>query len=234
MVHLTLTAQFNRDVSTITTLPKGSLIFVTGITGFTASHTALEFLKLGYKVRGTVRDPLKAKWVIEELFHSYAIKGGLEIIAVPDMASESAFDEAVKGVSAVAHLATIATWDPDPNKVIAQTISGAMNALKSASKGPSVKQFMYTSSAAAVLPAPNLEFHCDETSWNDTAVQLAWVPPPYDARAIITYMTSKVEAEKAVWKFAKETNLNFTVNTVLPFTTFGKVLSKNQAGSTAG
>ena len=217
------------------TIPKGSLVLVTGVTGFIASHTALEFLKLGYKVRGTVRDPSKAKWVTDELFRSYVAKGEFEIVAVPDMASENAFDEATKGVSAVAHIATIATWDPNPNNVIPQTVAGAVNALKSASKESSVKQFVFTSTAAAaIFPAPNTEFHCDETSWNEAPGPLAWAPPPYDpSRGMITYMASKVEAEKAVWKFAKETKPNFTVNVVLPFMTVGEILNKNQAGSTA-
>jgi nucleoside-diphosphate-sugar epimerase len=151
------------------------------------------------------------------------------------MASDKAFNEAVKGVSAVVHLATVTTMNPDPNKVIPPTIASVLNAPNSANNEPSVKQFVCTSSAAAaVLPAPNTEFHCDETSWNNTAVELAWAPSPYDpSRAMIAYMASKVEAEKALWKFVAEAKPNFTVNAVLPFTAFGKVLNKHQAGSTA-
>lgn len=216
-------------------LPKGSLILITGITGFIASHTALEFLRLGYKVRGTVRDAVKAKWLTEDTFRQYAKSQDLEVVVVADMSLENAFDEAVKGVTAVVHLATINTWDANPNNVIPQTATGALNALRAASNEPSVRRFVYTSSSvAAILPTPGVEFDVDSTSWNDTALKLAWAPPPYEqSRGPITYMASKVEAEKAVWKFVEEKKPDLIVNTVLPFTAFGRILSKHQPGSTA-
>lgn len=221
---------------TTTTLPQGSWILVTGATGFIASHVALEFLKLGYKVRGTVRDLEKAKWLTDETFASQASSGSFELVVVANMAAENAFDEAVKGMSAVAHIATVATWDADPNNVIPPTVAGAVNAIKAASKEDSVRQFVYTSTVgAAAFPVADVPFNVDADSWNDGAVAMAWAPPPYEpSRGVVVYLGSKVEAEKAVWKFAKEQKPNFTVNSVNPFTVFGRILNKNQKPSTAG
>jgi nucleoside-diphosphate-sugar epimerase len=150
------------------------------------------------------------------------------------MADENAFDEAIKGMSAVAHVATINTFDANPHNVIPQTVAGAINALKAAARESSVKQFVFTSSfAASLLPVPGMEFNVDAKSWNDAAVEMAWTPPPYDAsRGVITYMASKVEAEKAVWKFVAEEKPEFVVNTVAPFAVFGRILNHNQSGST--
>jgi nucleoside-diphosphate-sugar epimerase len=217
-------------------VPEGSWVLLTGLTGYIASHVAVEFLNRGYKVRGSVRDLVKAKWLTEELFKSQAAKGQVELVEVPDMSAEGAFDAAVKGVSAVVHIAAVTTFSPDPDVVIPQTVAGALNAMNAAVKEPSVKQFVYTStSVAAIMPTPGVAFHCDSSSWNDAAVAMARVPPPYEpSHGIITYMAGKVEAEKAVWKFAKDRKPHFAVNTVLPFMVLGTVLDKHQTGSTAG
>jgi nucleoside-diphosphate-sugar epimerase len=213
-----------------TTLPKGSWILVTGATGFIASHIILQFLKLGYKVRGTVRDLSKAKWLTEDLFASEAVSGSFEIVAVPEISAENAFDEAIRGMEAVAHVASVITYDRDPKNVIPQSVAGAVNALKAAKKEKSVLQFVITSSVgAAASPAADTEFHVDANSWNDAVVTAAWAPPPYEpSRGMITYLASKVEAEKAVWRFVEEEKPHFTVNAVNPFTTLGRVLNENQ------
>lgn len=48
-------------------IPQGSLVLVTGVTGFLGSIIADQLLLHGYRVRGTVRDPAsdKASWVSE-------------------------------------------------------------------------------------------------------------------------------------------------------------------------
>ncbi|GKT83256.1 aldehyde reductase [Colletotrichum tofieldiae] len=44
-------------------IPKGSTVLVTGANGLVGSHVADQFLKFGYKVRGTVRDVNKNTWL---------------------------------------------------------------------------------------------------------------------------------------------------------------------------
>lgn len=77
-------------------IPKGSTILVTGVNGLIGSHVADQLIKYGYKVRGTVREPSKHKW-LQELFEKSYGPGNLELVSVKDMAAEGAFDEAVKG-----------------------------------------------------------------------------------------------------------------------------------------
>ncbi len=67
------------------------------------------------------------------------------------------------------------------------------------------------------MPAPGNSTHVERDTWNDTAVQLAWAPPPYDqSRGLFVYMASKVAAEEAFWEFASERKPHFTASTWLP------------------
>lgn len=217
-------------MSANTALPKGSLVLVTGVNGFIAAHVAQQFLQRGYKVRGTVRSLTKSAWLVQEAFQAEASSGSFELVAVEDMTKDDAFREAVRGVDAIIHLATIITLEPNPNNVVPTTVAGVLSLLRSASQQASVKQFVYTSSiGAAAMPLPNTPFHADANSWNDTAVSLAWAPEPYEPeRAMVVYMASKVEAEKAFWKFIKEEKPAFRANAILPFTTFGPLLHAQQ------
>ena len=138
------------------------------------------------------------------------------------------------GVSGVAHVASVLTFDPDPNKVIPAVVDGALNAASSAAKQTSVKRFVYTSSSTAIsAPKPNVEFTISTDDWNKEDVEAAWKPPPYEAeRAWATYGASKTQAEQKMWKFVKEHKPSFVLNTVLPNANFGEILNDTQPAST--
>lgn len=209
-------------------IPKGSWVLVTGVNGFVASHVAREFLRRGYKVRGTVRDVEKSSWLVQDVFKSYTDDGNFELVVVPDLAVENAFDDAVKGVSAVAHVATITSMSPNPHEVIPQAIAGTNSIMHAALKEPSVKTFVFTSSVnAATMYVPGNSTHVTQDTWNDEVVKLAWAPPPYDSsRSMIVYAASKVEAEQAMWKFVAERKPHFRVNSVSPTCIMGEPLNK--------
>jgi nucleoside-diphosphate-sugar epimerase len=76
-------------------LPAGSLVLVTGVTGFVGSHVTLELLKSGYKVRGIIRTADKATFLKEHAFKEY--KDQFHCMVIPDIEVKGAFDEAVKG-----------------------------------------------------------------------------------------------------------------------------------------
>lgn len=203
-------------------LAKGSLILVTGASGFIASHVVKEALALGYRVRGTARSEEKCQKT-KDLFQS----SDYETAIVAHMEAEDAFDEAMKGVDGIIHLASVVTFSPDPNQVIPQTIAGSTNILKSAMKESSVRRVVFTSSSsAATLPNPGEKKILNKDTWNDLALQLAWADPPYTAeRAYPVYAASKTEAERAVWKFVDEQKPNYVVNCVLPNANIGRILS---------
>lgn len=212
-----------------TTLPKGSWILITGANGFVASHTAKQFLERGFKVRGTVRDLSKSSWLTEDVFKGYAASGDFEMVQVADLGAEHAFDDAVRGMSAVVHVASVGGFDPNPHNSIPQVIFGVTDLLDSALKESSVKEFVFTSSIAAkAMPTLENTTHIGPDTWNETAVQLAWAPPPYDdpVRGMIAYMAGKTEAEKALWKYVAEKKPPFTVNSIYPGAIIGEYLNK--------
>ncbi|XMA12422.1 hypothetical protein WAI453_005213 [Rhynchosporium graminicola] len=108
-------------------------------------------------------------------------------------------------VAGVAHVASI-NGSFDPNTGIPGVIDGAVNTLKSATKEPSIKAFVYTSSSwSAANPQPNVEYSIGPDSWNDHAIKAAWAPRPYGPESSMdVYAAGKTEAEKASWKFIRD------------------------------
>ncbi|KAF5667109.1 NADPH-dependent aldehyde reductase [Fusarium heterosporum] len=218
-----------------TTIPVGSWVLVTGATGFVASHLIGQFLHRGYKVRGTARDIASASWLIEELYKSYAESGSFELVAVPDIAALHAFDEAVRGVSAIAHVAFVLSSSPEPAKTIAPSEGSVRAIMSAASKEPSVKEVVFTSSIMAVaLPIASNAVRVDRDTWNDAVVEMVSAPPPYHpSHAMFVYAAGKYAAEKEVWRLVDETKPNFNVNVICPFGIVGEPLHKKHVESPA-
>ncbi|KAF7560766.1 hypothetical protein G7046_g3379 [Stylonectria norvegica] len=202
-----------------------------------ASNIADQFLRHGYKVRGTTRNPQNNAWVTSLFDRKYGT-GRFELVAVPNMESEGAFDQVVKGVSAVIHTATNYTMNPNPYEVVPGTVAGTVNALEAAAGEPSVKRFVLTSSsAAALIPKPNDPVVVTSGTWNDEVVTAAYRDPPYESeRAYLVYAASKTLAEREAWKFVRERKPAFVLNAVLPNINFGASLDVTNQGhpSTSG
>ncbi|OCK73601.1 hypothetical protein K432DRAFT_410555 [Lepidopterella palustris CBS 459.81] len=110
-------------------LPQGSLIFVTGVTGFLASIITDQLPHHGFRVRGTVRDPKndEASWMPDHFEKRY--RGGkFEMVQLEDMGKDGCFDVAVKGCSEVVHVASVTGVDPH-KKIITLNIAFVDNAL---------------------------------------------------------------------------------------------------------
>ena len=70
-------------------------VLITGSTGFLGSHVAAAFLRAGWQVKGATRDLAKGNH-LKHRFGEYGNK--FQVVLVPDMAKESAYDSAVKGM----------------------------------------------------------------------------------------------------------------------------------------
>ena len=204
-------------------LPRGSLILVTGTSGLIGSHVANEALRAGYRVRGTSRSQERADFTGQMLQNPSNYSSAI----VPDVQVDGAWDEAMKGVDAIIHLATDLSFNPNPYEVVKPMEEGVRNILRSAQRAGSVKRFVFASStSAAIMPGATKEVSVSVDDWCQEALDEAWKPPPYTPeRAFFTYAASKVAGEKALWDFVKENEPGFIANAVLPSFNAGRILT---------
>ncbi|KAJ7230085.1 NAD-P-binding protein [Mycena pura] len=174
-------------------------VLVTGANGFIAAWVVRSLLEEGFSVRGTVRSEAKCAHLRKQ-FASYGDR--LELVIVPDIIKAGAFDEAVKGVDAIEHMASPFYLNAvEPDELIVPAILGTVGILESARQyGTSVKRIVVTSSCAAVLQTAPEPRTLNEDSWNEQA------PKEVEqlgrgANATTMYRASKTLAERAAWDF---------------------------------
>jgi dihydroflavonol-4-reductase len=191
------------------TMQKGDLCLVTGITGYISSWIAKFLLDEGFKVRGTVRNLTN----IEQLITLSKILPGAEIVQA-HLTSEKGWNEAMKDVKWVFHVASPQAMKSEKNKIFVAT-SGTKFVLASAFKAESVKKIVMTSSIAAIgygHSANKLNF--DEDDWTTE-------------KSVDDYNKSKTQAEKLAWQMASDKDLNphnIPVSTINPSFVIGKSL----------
>ncbi|CAO3694408.1 unnamed protein product [Umbelopsis ramanniana] len=221
-------------VSTISTIQSGARVLVTGATGYLGAAVAEQFIQDGYVVVGSARTLSKAENV-KNFFDKKYGSGKFEIYASGNLEKEGAFDDAVKDVEAIAHVASpVGVSSDDPVKdVVEVAIKGTTSLLNSALKyGKNVKSVVVVSSVASVLDSsvPE-EFVYTEKNWNDGAIKtvLELKAKGEVINPFIAYMASKNEAERAVWNFKENNKPSFTLSTVLPTYLYGAIVPTPQS-----
>lgn len=190
------------------------IVLVTGINGYVGGRTVEALLKSGYRVRGTVRSMPSAQATVEALA---GYEQDLEIVEVADTSVGGAFDEVVKGVEGIAHLAQPVTdnFGSDPQLVISQIRDATTGLLESATKVGSVNTVVLMSSAVAVFSPKNYPYIYTERDWSDSWVEIvdqmgAESPPG------LPYLASKVVGERSFWRFRDERKPSFTMTAINP------------------
>ncbi len=129
------------------------LVLVTGISGFIASWVGYAALKVGYRVRGTVRSLANE----DKIKHLRDLCPGsthrIELVEA-DLTSDKGWDSAVAGCDYILHLASpFPINEPkDPNEVIIPVVEGTLRVLRAAAAqevGKLPKRIVLTSSVAA-------------------------------------------------------------------------------------
>jgi nucleoside-diphosphate-sugar epimerase len=134
----------------------GDLVLLTGATGHLGFRTLLYTLQAGYTVRAAVRSSKKADIITSNpAFKALNLPSSqLSFVTVPDFLADHAFDEAVKDVRYIIHVASpIPSAEPedgDYNKFFIQpAVRGTLGVFESAQKVSSVKRIVVTSSVVA-------------------------------------------------------------------------------------
>ncbi|KAF9257405.1 NAD(P)-binding protein [Marasmius fiardii PR-910] len=205
------------------------LVLVSGATGYIGAWVSRYLLEHGgYDVRGTVRSTSKGQRLLEifQKLPGYGSSkmGKFSYVVVEDIAMEGAFDEAVKGVDGVEHVASPFTFDADdPSEIIEPAVKGTVGVLKSVERfGKNVKRVVITSSVVAVSVArDDTPVVFDEEDWNEEDVRIVR-ELGRDASGPAKYRASKTLAEKAAWDFVSaRPSLPWDIVTLNPSIVYG-------------
>ncbi|WP_297426516.1 aldehyde reductase [Clostridium sp.] len=191
------------------------LVLVTGGSGFIAVHIILKLLKLGYRVRTTLRTLSRQGEVKSMLAQGGAVEfENLEFIQT-DLTSDINWMKAATGATYVIHVAspTPATRPDDGDEMVKMAVDGTLRVMKAA-KVAGVKRVVLTSASGAVLAGnkSHPEIFTEE-DWTDLSGNI-------DA-----YQRSKTMAELAAWEFAKKENMELSA--VNPVAVMGPVLGQD-------
>ena len=197
-------------------------VLLTGISGYIGNHCAVELLKHGYSVRGSVRSLSKSQKVIDAIKKEVDPKDNLEFCEL-NLLSDAGWDAAMKDCEYVLHVASpfINSEPKDENEYIRPAVDGTMRALRAAKK-VGVKRVVLTSSMVSMLGDSAQSMDVTPETWTNV-----------DAKNTSAYSKSKTLAEKAAWDFihaqTDATPMELTV--VNPGPVFGPSLSGDLSGT---
>lgn len=199
-------------------------VLVTGISGFVGGHVALELLKQGFLVRGSVRDLKKADKVRAALKRAGADISRLEFVAL-DLMSDTGWDDAMDGVRYLQHTASpFVTNEPrDRNELIVPAVEGTRRAIEAALRA-TVERIVTTSSMAAIMYGHDASRVTPFTAADWTNLQ---------GRKISGYVESKTRAERKAWELVDAAGRHDDLATINPGAIFGPLLDEDPGTSVA-
>ena len=197
-------------------------VLLTGISGYIANHCAVELLKNGYSVRGSLRNFSKSEKIINAIKKEVDPKDNLEFCEL-NLLNDKGWDDAAKGCDFVMHVASpfINIEPKDENEYIRPAVDGTMRALKAA-KSAGIKRVVLTSSMVSMLGNADKSIDIDSGTWTNIK-----------GKNVSAYSKSKTLAEQAAWDFIKDQtdNNKMELAVVNPGPVFGPSLSGDLSGA---
>jgi dihydroflavonol-4-reductase len=199
-------------------------VLLTGISGFVGQHCAVELIRNGFHVRGSIRNLSKEEEVRKGIAKEVDVKENLEFCQL-DLLSDTGWDKAMEGCTYVLHVASpfMIAEPKDENEMIQPAVEGTLRALKAAKKA-GVKKVVLTSSTVSMM-GDKKKNHLTQNSWTNP-----------DTDKVGAYIKSKTIAEKAAWDFYnKQDDTNKIELTVVnPGPIYGPTLTGNLSGASMG
>ena len=199
-------------------------VLLTGISGFLGGHVALELLRRGYQVRGTVRSLDKATKVCATLGRHGADLAQLDIVAL-DLLRDAGWREAMDDVRYVQHTASpfVTRMPKDRMDLVRPAVEGTERAI-AAALAARVERVVLTSSLAAVMyghdPARPAPFTAAD--WTDLT-----------GRGVNAYTESKTRAERRAWELMGAAGRSGDLVAINPGAILGPLLD-DDPGTSAG
>ncbi|MCO5584911.1 hypothetical protein L7F22_038843 [Adiantum nelumboides] len=204
----------------------GSLVLVTGASGFLAAHCVHQLLERGHSVRGTVRSKEKGDY-LKQLFKRHGDK--FQYVIAEDVEKPNVFDESIKGVDGVLHTASPFHMNAEGralDALVNPAVNGTKNVLTSIAKEKNVKRVIITSSFAAIFDrakaTPPQTF--TEADWNESDPIQSEKEGNAQSPALNAYRASKTLAERAAWEFVEANKPSFDLATINPPFVFGPII----------
>ena len=197
-------------------------VLITGISGYIGQHCAIELIKNGYSVKGSVRNLKKIDEVTNGLNKQIQTDDFLEFCQL-DLLVDNGWEEAMQDCDFVLHVASpYITYQPkDENELIKPAVEGTERVLKFA-KQSAIKRVVLTSSIVAMLGDANTSIDINTNSWTNI-----------NAKNVSAYVKSKTMAEKFAWDFVENQDKNHPLELVVinPGPVFGPSISGNFTGA---
>jgi len=199
-------------------LPKGSKVLVTGASGLLGSAVSHVLLASGYQVRGTTRSVAKLATLVSHFDSKYG-KDSFEAVELSSAQSSSDYEKVLDGISGILHIANETSFAANYDQVVGSTIDSLVSVLEAASKFPEVKSVVLTSSRIAAFHPENgkdVKAGPDTYDTGHLAEMGKSLPEDHPSKPLLVYAASKIEGEKAAWRWYKEKKPHYAFNTVLP------------------
>ena len=198
-------------------------VLLTGISGWIGKHIAIQLLKEGHHVVGTVRD----EKLIESTKQTLKSKDTpLEKLSfeILDLLKDDGWHEAVKGCKYTMHVASPfpIKVSKDREKLVPAAKDGTLRVLE-ASVNAGVEKIILTSSIVAMFRKPNRTspYTFGENDWTD----INW------EKGVSDYFLSKTVAEMAAWEFMKSKGIKNKLTVINPGGVFGDALDSKECTS---
>ena len=197
-------------------------VLLTGISGFLGGHIALELLKQGFEVRGSVRDLRKTGKVRDTLGRAGADLSRLDFVAL-DLGSDKGWDAAMEGVRYLQHTASpfVTEMPADKMELIRPAVDGTRRALSAALRAK-IERVVLTSSIAAMVyghdKARTAPFTADD--WTNVG-----------GRGVNAYAESKTRAEREAWAIMDAAGRHNDLVSINPGAIFGPLLDDDPGTS---
>ena len=194
-------------------------IFVSGATGYLASHIIKLLLEQDFQVRGSVRS-LSNTEKHSFLFSLVPSKSQNLILVEADLTNEESWIKALEGCEYVIHTASpIPPYVPkDENDLIIPSVNGTRNVFLAAVKNK-CKKIIHTSSGLTICIGNGGKL-CNEGDWSD-------------ASKCFHYAKSKFLSEKKVWELFEEFKEQIQLTVINPTLIFGPTFTKHNNASEA-
>ena len=200
------------------------LVLVTGVSGFLGGHVALELLRQGFRVRGSVRDLSKADKVRATLARQGADLSRLEFVTL-DLNADAGWAEAMPGVRYLQHTASpfVTQMPKDKMELIRPAVDGTRRALNAALSA-NVERIVLTSSMAAASygHGPRHTAPFGAADWTSL-----------EGQHVNAYAQSKTLAEREAWMILDSAGRHDDLAVINPNAIMGPLLDEDP-GTSAG